>query len=97
VQSKLDWLEVFTVALVAIGVIGVMTGHVNPGYPFEKILLSLGGPLVLAFTAWALKPWRKKNVSAEGKLDRHAWILIAVAIACVTAWLAGLAQLWTAR
>jgi hypothetical protein len=58
-------------------------------------LVLLGGPLFIGFTAWVLKPWRrKKSAQPDGKIDRPAWILIAVAVACVIAWLAGLARLW---
>jgi len=98
VQSKLEWLEVFIVGFFAVGIIDVITRHVNLSNQVEDALVLLGGPLFLGFTAWMLKPWRpKKTVKEEGKLDRPAWILIAVAVACVIAWLAGVAHLWTGK
>jgi hypothetical protein len=95
VQSKLEWLEVFIVGFFAVGTIDVITRHVNLGDEAENALVLLGGPLFIGFTAWILKPWRKKKTSTEGKIDRPVWILIAVAVACVIAWLAGLAHVWT--
>lgn len=93
-QSKLEWLEVFIVGFFAVGIIDVITRHVNLGGEAENALVLLGGPLFIGFTAWILKPWRRKKTSTESKIDRPAWILIAVAVACVIAWLAGLAHLW---
>lgn len=94
VQSKLEWLEVFIVGFFAVGIIDVITRHVNLGNDAENALVLLGGPLFIGFTAWILKPWRRKKTSTEGKIDRPVWILIAVVLACVIAWLAGLAHLW---
>jgi hypothetical protein len=94
VQSKLEWLEVFIIGFFAVGIIDVITRHVNLGNDAENALVLLGGPLFIGLTAWILKPWRKKKKSPEGKIDRPVWILIAVAGACVIAWLAGLAHLW---
>ena len=95
VQSKLEWLEVFIVGFFAVGIIDVITRHVNLGADAENALVLLGGPLFIGFTAWILKPWRRKQSAAKGRIDRPAWILIAVAVACVIAWLAGLAHVWT--
>jgi hypothetical protein len=95
VQSKLEWLEVFVVGFLAVGIIDVITRHIDLSNQVEDALVLLGGPLFIGFTAWVLKPWRrKKSAQSEGKIDRPAWILIAVAVACVIAWLAGLARLW---
>ncbi len=95
VQSKLEWLEVFVVGFLAVGIIDVITRHIDLSNQVEDALVLLGGPLFIGFTAWILKPWRrKKSAQSEGKIDRPAWILIAVAVACVLAWLAGLARLW---
>lgn len=93
VQSKLEWLEVFIVGFFAVGIIDVITRHINLDSDAKNALVLLGGPLFIGFTAWILKPWRKKPAT-EGRIDRPAWILIAVAVACVIAWLAGLARLW---
>jgi hypothetical protein len=95
VQSKLEWLEVFIVGFFAVGIIDVITRHVNLGGEAENALVLLGGPLFIGFTAWILKPWRRKKTTTEARIDRPVWILIAVAVACVIAWLAGLAHLWT--
>ena len=59
VQSKLEWLEVFIVGFFAVGIIDVITRHVNLGNQVENALVLLGGPLFLGFTAWILKPWRR--------------------------------------
>jgi hypothetical protein len=95
VQTKLEWLEVFIVGFFAVGIIDVITRHVNLGGEAENALVLLGGPLFIGFTAWILKPWRPKKTTTEARIDRPVWILIAVAVACVIAWLAGLAHLWT--
>jgi len=95
VQSKLEWLEVFIVGFFAVGIIDVITRHVNLGEEAENALVLLGGPLFIGFTAWILKPWRRKKSATEDRIGRPAWILIAVAVACVIAWLAGLAHVWT--
>lgn len=95
VQSKLEWLEVFVVGFFAVGIIDVITRHVDLGDRVEDALVLLGGPLFIGFTAWVLKPWRRKRGAEEGKIDRPAWILIAVVLACIVAWLAGLLRLWS--
>lgn len=96
VQSKLEWLEVFVVGFFAVGIIDVITRHVSLSNQVEDALVLLGGPLFIGFTAWLLKPWqRKKKAQSEARIDRPAWILIAVALACVMAWLAGLVRIWT--
>jgi hypothetical protein len=96
VQSKLEWLEVFVVGFFAVSVIDMVTHHVTLDNNVKNGLVLLGGPLFLGITAWLLKPWRrKKSGPSEGGVDRPAWILIAVACACVLAWAAGLLQLWS--
>ena len=70
VQSKLEWLEVFIVGFFAVGIIDVITRHVNLGSEAEDALVLLGGPLFIGFTAWILKPWRRKKTANEGKIDR---------------------------
>jgi hypothetical protein len=95
VQSKLEWLEVFVVGFLAVGIIDVITRHISLSNQVEDALVLLGGPLFIGFTAWLLKPWRrKKTTQPERKIDRPAWILIAVALACVIAWITGLAHIW---
>jgi hypothetical protein len=96
VQSKLEWLEVFIVGFFAVGIIDMITRHVKMGSQAEDALVLLGGPMFIGVTAWILKPWqRKKTTSGGNKIDRPAWIVIAVAIACVIAWIAGLLHLWS--
>jgi hypothetical protein len=93
-QRKLEWLEVFIVGFFAVGIIDIITRHVKLGNNVEDALVLLGGPIFIAFTAWILKPWRRKPAAAEGRIDRPAWILVAVALACLAAWAVGLLHLW---
>ncbi len=96
VQSKLEWLEVFVVGFLALGIIEVVTLHVSLSNQVEDALVLLGGPLSIGFAAWLLKPWRrKKSDQPQGTIDWPVWILIAIAVACVIAWLAGLSHIWT--
>ncbi len=96
VQSKLEWLEVFIVGFFAVAIIDIITRHIKMDAQVEDGLVLLGGPLFIGLTAWILKPWqRKKSAPGENKIDRPVWIVVAVAIACVIAWVAGLLHLWT--
>ena len=96
IQSKLEWLEVFVVGFLAVGIIDVITRHINLPTNVEDALVLLGGPVFIGFTAWILKPWRrKKSPQPEGKIERPVWILVAVALACAIAWVAGLTRIWT--
>jgi hypothetical protein len=96
VQSKLEWIGVFVVGFMAVGIIDVITRHVSLSNQVEDALVLLGGPLFLGFAAWIVKPWRRRKSSEpEETIDRPRWILIAVAVAGVIAWLAGLARIWT--
>ena len=95
VQSQLEWLEVFILGFFAVGTIDMITRQVKMSSQAEDALVLLGGPVFIGITAWILKPWqRKKANSGEKKIDRQAWIVVAVAIACVVAWVAGMLHLW---
>jgi hypothetical protein len=95
VQTRLEWLEVLVVGLLAVGIIDVITRQVTLPNAVEDALVLVGGPLFLSFTAWLLKPWqRKTTIRAEGAIARPPWIVIAVAAACLVGWLAGLVHTW---
>jgi len=94
-RSRLEWLEVFTVGFLAIAIIDAITRRVDLGNTLEDALLLLGGPVALGVVASILKPWKRKAAAAERPIDPPDWILIAVILACVAAWLAGLLGIWT--
>ena len=97
VQSKLERLEVFIVGFFAVGIIYRHHPARESWAPMPKTRWSLlGGPLFIGLTAWILKPWRRKQSAAKGRnrqagMDPHR----GGAVACVIAWLAGLAHVWT--
>ncbi len=93
-QSKLGWLELFLVGFIAIELIDVLTRHVNLPAGLENTLVMLGGPVVLAFAAWTLKPWKRKAATGEtSKLP--VWVLVTAVVLWLAAWLADVLPRWT--
>ncbi len=94
VQSKLEWVEVFIVGVYAVDAIDIFTKHIlgesNRSKTATLVILS-SLPAFLLFTAFVLQPWKRKSAEKEGWLERPAWILIVVILACI----AGIA--WAAK
>jgi len=86
VQSKLEWVEVFIVGVYAVDAIDIFTKHIlgegNRSKTATLVILS-SLPAFLLFTAFVLQPWKRKSTENEGWLERPAWILIVVILACI--------------
>ncbi len=86
VQSKLEWVEVFIVGVYAVDAIEIFTKHIlgedNHSKTATLVILS-SLPAFLLFTAFVLQPWKRKFAEKEGWLERPAWILIVVILACI--------------
>jgi hypothetical protein len=93
-RGRLEWLEVFIVGFLAIEIIEAIARHANLGNTLEDALLLLGGPIILGLTAMILRPWKRKAEAADGSNGLSMTILIAVILACVVAWLAGLLHIF---
>ena len=95
VQRRLEWLEVLIVGFFAVAIIDLIPLHMKLGSNIGGALTLLGGPIFLALTAWILKPWRHKKTASQGRIDGPAWMIAAMALACLAAWGAGLLHLWS--
>jgi hypothetical protein len=86
VQSKLEWVEVFIVGVYAVDAIEIFAKHIlgedNHSKTATLVILS-SLPAFLLFTAFVLQPWKRKSAEKEGWLERPAWILIVVILACI--------------
>ena len=94
VQSKLESLKVFVIGFFAVGIIDVITRHIDLSNQVEDALVLLGGPLFIGFTAWI--PNRggvRRALNRKGKSIGPPGSSLRSPLLCV-AWLAGLARLW---
>ena len=95
VQRRLEWLEVLIVVFFGVAIIDLIPLYMKLGSNIGGALALLGGPIFLALTAWILKPWRRKQTASQGRIDGPAWMIAAMALACLAAWGAGLLHLWS--
>ena len=93
IRSRLEWLEVLTLGLLAVVVAGVLAWQLDLSGAGRHALLLLAGPIVIAVAAFVLKPWKRK-AQTEHQTGPSTAILVAVAVACLAAWLAGLLWAW---
>jgi hypothetical protein len=87
--SKLEWLKVFIVGFLAIEMVAAITRYVDLGNVFDEALRLLAGPLVLVVMAVVVKPWKRKVITEDARKGTP-WVLIALVVACIAAWLAAL-------
>jgi len=94
-RSRLEWLEVFVVGLIAIAICNVVAANFDLGHTVQNALLLLGGPSVIAIAALLLTPWKRKKPAPGSAVGSSSWVLIGLILTCAAAWLAGLIQLWS--
>ncbi len=92
-RSRVEWLEVFSVGMLAIVVADIIAGQLSLASQMRHSLLLLVGPLVIGVAASVLKPWKRKP-EAAGNAVGASGILVLVVVACVVGWLAGLFFAW---
>jgi hypothetical protein len=90
----LAWLEVLLTALLATGIIDVITWTTNLG-SVKLPLLLMGGPVILGLMAAGVKPWKLKPTTIEGGLQLPSWVLFVATLACISTWLLGLLPIWS--
>ncbi|HUI82823.1 MAG TPA: hypothetical protein VL240_01295 [Candidatus Binatia bacterium] len=93
-QRNLGWLAVLIIGFLAADIIDFLAEHRLLGAGVDTVLLSFGGPVVLAFTAWILKPWRRGPAATISAGGGSRWILIVLICAFALVWLAGIFRLW---
>jgi hypothetical protein len=89
-HSRLKWLEIFSLGLLAVVLADVIAWQLNAASPLRRALLLLAGPLVIGLAASILKPWKRKVEAAANSTGASTIILVVIAVACVAGWLAGL-------
>jgi hypothetical protein len=94
VRSKLKWLEVFSLGVLAIVIADMIAWQFNLASPMRHALLVLAGPLVIGLAASILKPWKRKPEPVPNPTRVSTAILVIVAVACLLAWFAGLFMGW---
>ena len=92
-RSRLEWLEVLSLGVVAIVLADVIAWQLNLASPIRHALLLLAGPLVIGLAASILKPWKRKPEEAANTTGTSN-VLVIVVVACVVGWLAGLVFAW---
>ena len=94
-RSKLRWLQVFAAGVLAVVIIDVASRYIALPSSAALLLALFAGPLVLAISAWILKPWRRKPATGKHEGTTSGLILAAAILAFIIAWAAGLLHTWS--
>ena len=94
-RSRLKWLEVFSLGVLAIVIADVIAWQLDLASPMRHALLLLAGPLVIGLAASILKPWKRKPEAVASAGGTATVVLAIMVVACVAGWLAGLFMIWT--
>jgi hypothetical protein len=94
IRSRLGWLEVFSLGVLAIVIADVIAWQLDLASLMRHALLLLAGPLVIGVAASILKPGKRKPEAAANATGASTVILAVVVVACAAGWLAGLFWAW---
>ena len=95
IQSRLRWLRVFVLGLIALVTVDVLTRWIELSSTMQRFLTLVGGPLVIALSAWFLAPWRRTLTPTKSKTNISAAMLAAAIAMFVIGWLAELLRIWS--
>ncbi len=91
-RTRLEWLKVLLVGFISLGLIRLLTSHVDSGS--AQTLALLGGPVVLGMSALLLQPWRRKRATAPDAFKKPGWFLVAAIVFWIALWLAEVLRVW---